>query len=68
MKVDGGEDEEADAEQKMDSDDDSSPSTNLRMIDLTESSKKGDVTVVGLGFVTKMAEYMAAADVLVSKN
>lgn len=29
--------------------------------------KKGCVTVVGLGFVEKMAEYMVAADVLVSK-
>ena len=28
---------------------------------------KGEVTVVGLGFVSKMAEYMVAADVLVSK-
>jgi UDP-N-acetylglucosamine:LPS N-acetylglucosamine transferase len=27
----------------------------------------GNVTVVGLGFVTRMAEYMVAADVLVSK-
>lgn len=29
--------------------------------------KAGNVDVVGLGFVTKMAEYMVAADVLVSK-
>jgi len=29
--------------------------------------QKGSVAVVGLGFVTTMAEYMAAADVLVSK-
>jgi len=29
--------------------------------------QKGNVAVCGLGFVTKMAEYMAAADVLVSK-
>lgn len=28
---------------------------------------QGDVKVVGLGFVTQMAEYMVAADVLVSK-
>jgi 1,2-diacylglycerol 3-beta-galactosyltransferase len=28
---------------------------------------KGDVKVVGLGFVTQMAEYMVSADVLVSK-
>lgn len=27
----------------------------------------GDVKVVGLGFVTQMAEYMVAADILVSK-
>jgi len=33
----------------------------------TIKTKKGEVTVVGLGFVTKMAEYMVAADVLVSK-
>jgi 1,2-diacylglycerol 3-beta-galactosyltransferase len=30
-------------------------------------SATGDVKVVGLGFVTQMAEYMVAADVLVSK-
>jgi 1,2-diacylglycerol 3-beta-galactosyltransferase len=29
--------------------------------------KQGSVNVVGLGFVTKMAEYMTASDVLVSK-
>jgi len=28
---------------------------------------KGDVKVIGLGFVTRMAQYMVAADVLVSK-
>jgi len=33
----------------------------------TMSAKKGEVHVVGLGFVTKMAEYMVATDVLVSK-
>jgi len=33
----------------------------------TIKTRKGEVTVVGLGFVTKMAEYMVAADVLVSK-
>ena len=32
-----------------------------------ESEKKGDVTVIGLGFVTNMDEYMVASDVLVSK-
>lgn len=36
--------------------------------DTTNSvSTPGDVKVVGLGFVTKMAEYMVAADILVSK-
>jgi len=29
--------------------------------------KRANVTVIGLGFVTKMAEYMVAADILVSK-
>lgn len=33
----------------------------------TIKTRKGEVTVVGLGFVKKMAEYMVAADVLVSK-
>lgn len=33
----------------------------------TEAQARGKVDVVGLGFVTKMAEYMVAADVLVSK-
>lgn len=32
-----------------------------------EINKEGDVDVVGLGFVSNMAEYMVAADVLVSK-
>jgi 1,2-diacylglycerol 3-beta-galactosyltransferase len=32
-----------------------------------EPVKKAKVDVVGLGFVTRMAEYMVAADVLVSK-
>lgn len=31
------------------------------------TSAQGDVEVVGLGYVTEMAEYMVAADVLVSK-
>lgn len=35
--------------------------------DKDSSSATGDVNVVGLGFVTQMAEYMVAADVLVSK-
>jgi len=32
-----------------------------------EASKKGSVDVVGLGFVTEMAKYMVASDVLVTK-
>lgn len=34
---------------------------------LEEAPRPGNVTVVGLGFVEKMAEYMVAADILVSK-
>jgi UDP-N-acetylglucosamine:LPS N-acetylglucosamine transferase len=47
----------------------STPSANLDTVEIPESinNRKGDVTVVGLGFVTKMAEYMVVADVLVSK-
>ncbi|GFH55447.1 hypothetical protein CTEN210_11923 [Chaetoceros tenuissimus] len=51
-----------------DAEDDSTSSPQVRDVDLPESStQKGNVTVVGLGFVTKMAEYMVAADVLISK-
>lgn len=32
-----------------------------------ERNRLGKVTVVGLGFITKMAEYMVAADILVTK-
>lgn len=32
-----------------------------------ENTKKGNVDVVGLGFITNMPEYMVAADVLVTK-
>lgn len=39
----------------------------LEAIKNRETSRKGKVDVVGMGFVTNMAEYMAAADVLVSK-
>ncbi len=60
-------DDEADEDGKLNSDDGSSPSTTLDSIDMPESSRKGNVTVVGLGFVKKMAEYMVVADVLVSK-
>jgi hypothetical protein len=45
-------------------DEDAQIQTSTSNIGLT---KKGSVNVVGLGFVTKMAEYMAASDVLVSK-
>jgi UDP-N-acetylglucosamine:LPS N-acetylglucosamine transferase len=59
-------DEEDDG--KAPSDDGSEPSANLASLDIPDvHAKKGDVTVVGLGFVTKMAEYMVAADVLISK-
>jgi len=34
---------------------------------LDSSQANGEVSVVGLGFVTNMAEYMVAADVLISK-
>jgi len=37
------------------------------LVDSMEQGKPGNVAVVGLGFVTRMAEYMVAADVLVSK-
>ena len=40
---------------------DESPSEEI------QCSRKGDVDVVGLGFINRMAEYMVAADVLVSK-
>ncbi|KAL3935789.1 MAG: hypothetical protein SGBAC_008764 [Bacillariaceae sp.] len=33
----------------------------------SEPSSKGDVDVVGLGFITNMPEYMVAADILVTK-
>lgn len=33
----------------------------------TEPNAKGDVDVVGLGFITNMPEYMVAADILVTK-
>jgi len=47
-----------------------SPTLPESSIDLSECNANqfaGQVKVVGLGFVTKMAEYMVAADVLVSK-
>jgi len=40
---------------------------NVRDTEDGEESYQGDVKVVGLGFVTQMAEYMVAADILVSK-
>ena len=44
------------------------PSMESNSIALVQSLEKtGNVAVVGLGFVTQMAEYMVAADVLVSK-
>mmetsp|Transcript_273 Transcript_273/g.446 ORF Transcript_273/g.446 Transcript_273/m.446 type:complete len:585 (+) Transcript_273:289-2043(+) len=58
-----------------DEDDDKSPSDegseSIGNVSSTKSEvaqkKKGEIKVVGLGFVTKMAEYMVAADVLISK-
>lgn len=35
--------------------------------DDVQVTKKGDVEVIGLGFITNMADYMVAADILVSK-
>lgn len=47
----------------------SSDATDATSMALVESlkGKAGCVTVVGLGFVTQMAEFMVAADILVSK-
>jgi 1,2-diacylglycerol 3-beta-galactosyltransferase len=41
--------------------------TGQSLPDDVTTNEKGDVKVVGLGFVTNMAEYMVAADILVSK-
>jgi len=40
---------------------------SLQETNSLEGKTPGRVTVIGLGFVTRMAEYMVAADVLVSK-
>jgi len=60
------------ADFKAASDDGFEPIASLStVVDIPDSqikkAKRGDVTVVGLGFVTKMAECMVAADVLISK-
>jgi UDP-N-acetylglucosamine:LPS N-acetylglucosamine transferase len=47
--------------------DDSLINTNTNSALEDEMKTPGQVSVVGLGFVTQMAEYMVAADVLVSK-
>lgn len=62
-------DTEEDEDEKAPSDQGSEQSDNLATIKVSDASpkKNGDITVVGLGFVTKMAEYMVAADVLISK-
>ena len=63
-------DDEAEEGEKSPSDEDSVPSTGIGSLSGVPDNygfKKGNVTVIGLGFVTKMAEYMAASDVLVSK-
>ena len=44
----------------------SSVDNSIALVESLDGSP-GNVTVVGLGFVTRMAEYMVAADVLVSK-
>lgn len=53
------------------SDADASDGSNFKSLKLVESldgnTKTGNVTVVGLGFVDNMAEYMVAADILISK-
>lgn len=43
------------------------PSDDEHQGDLIEGKPIGRVSVVGLGFVTRMADYMVAADILVSK-
>mmetsp|Transcript_1436 Transcript_1436/g.2268 ORF Transcript_1436/g.2268 Transcript_1436/m.2268 type:complete len:644 (+) Transcript_1436:134-2065(+) len=40
---------------------------SFEVLRFDEAATPGNVTVIGLGFVTRMAEYMVAADVLVSK-
>ena len=40
---------------------------NKKEVAQASDSKVGDVEVIGLGFITNMADYMVAADVLVSK-
>lgn len=42
------------------------PTDSAELVESLEG-ESGNVTVVGLGFVSRMAEYMVAADVLVSK-
>jgi UDP-N-acetylglucosamine:LPS N-acetylglucosamine transferase len=66
VEVNGGDN----GDEKAASDDGSEPIASLPTVDIPDSqtkTKRGDVTVVGLGFVTKMAECMVAADVLISK-
>lgn len=45
----------------------SSPTGSMDLSECNGNHFSGQVKVVGLGFVTRMAEYMVAADVLVSK-
>ena len=42
-------------------------SSSIALADSLEGKMPGNVHVQGLGFVTQMAEYMVAADVLVTK-
>lgn len=65
IEVDDVDDE---VDDKAPSDEGSEPMDNIASTKPELAQKKnGEVKVVGLGFVTKMAEYMVAADVLISK-
>jgi UDP-N-acetylglucosamine:LPS N-acetylglucosamine transferase len=65
IEVDDADDEDDD---KAASEEGSEPIDNISSAKSEASQKKkGEVKVVGLGFVTQMAEFMVAADVLISK-
>jgi UDP-N-acetylglucosamine:LPS N-acetylglucosamine transferase len=44
-----------------------SSSDGVEKITISDADRRGIVSVVGLGFITNMAEYMVAADILVTK-
>lgn len=54
-------------EKKADNGEEVAGDYSFNQPDSLDNKMPGDVRVVGLGFVTNMAEYMVAADVLVSK-